>query len=81
MQLCVYVGKTCIINVYGSYKNEAQYNENSMQVCINFDKIWIIYFFKKKLFYIIPIIPKAIHMAKSNCKNMTNLNENIFIRI
>ena len=32
VQLCVYVAKKCVINLYGSYNDHAQYDENSLQV-------------------------------------------------
>ena len=32
MQLCVYLGKTCVVDLYGSYKENSPYDGDSMQV-------------------------------------------------
>jgi hypothetical protein len=40
VQLSVYVGKECVINLFGSYDNDLLYNEDTMQVriCRTFSK-------------------------------------------
>ena len=45
IQMCVYVNKTCVIDLYGSSKNDLNYNSDTMQVRKCFLKILLIFVF------------------------------------